>query len=226
MEYFKKGYGLVTEADPISENCNHFKACWLTLKGKLTDFEHAVQLTTFTQDMMLKFNPKMKVYNRRPEPDSRSVSQDEIYGWMITSTRLKTGHAKEIWSHMLKRWGSYNNTGRLADYLPFNGANYYSWSQYAEAKCFWYLTMPILWPWAFVNMWLTCRKPMDDTSSKILTWVDMQNLPDNTPNRVLKRYFESKMIPMYGDNYIEWPLRWYHRAEKPEFPIFIELSNL
>lgn len=216
--YFRMGFGLVTENDVSTENANLFLAQYHILKNNrvgLTDADR----DWFTQNMTSKKNSD-GLYNRRSIEGIplRSVSHDEILGWMISSHLLGTLHGEEIWNHLKWHLGSYNNTGALVDYLPFNPGNYYSWGQICGSWLS-YLFLPIF----IVNMLIAINKPVEDTSGKIMYWMSFDVMQKGWINSILHSIYENKMIKQYGADYISVLLHYYHNAEKPEFPIFQEL---
>lgn len=212
MEYLKEGFGLVTERDQFTENSNLFYAQYLALKTI-----ESADVDFFSNNMRLKLNDR-GVYNRRSiEPlPVRSVSKDEILGFMTASKLLKTDHAEEIWQHLLKTGGSYNNTGRLFDYLPFNPGNYYNWGQLVGSKLS-YLFLPIF----VANLLIACNKPASNTSSKIMYWLIFKTLPTSKLNNFMCRYYKRKMKAQYGENYLRGLYEIYFSMEsRIEFPLF------
>lgn len=218
MEYFRKGYGLVVFCNESTENCNLFYAEYLTLKTQHT--EQDVQF--FVNNMKLKINER-GLYNRRSfeTVPVRSVSKDEILGFLVASKILNTEHRFIIWKHLIAHFGSYNNTGRLLDYLPFNPANFYAWGQILESPIS-YLFLPFF----VINTLITCNKKPQDTSSKILKWLEFRNMPANFINKQLFRYYEKKMNAQYGENYLRGLYEIYFNMEsRTEFPLFTELGE-
>lgn len=219
FEYFKMGYGIVTENDPNTENCNLFLAQWHILKnakGTLTDADR----DWFMANMTSKKN-KHGLYNRRnveTEP-IRSVSQDEILGFLISSTILKTPNAPKIWNHLKSHFGTYNNTRRLRDYIPFNPANFYSWGQIC-GSLFSYFFLPMY----LINLLIAINKEPSNTSSKIMYWMEFEIMPKTKTNVYLYNIYDKKMKKQYGNDYVSVLLHLYHNKEKPEFPIFKELN--
>ena len=220
FEYFKMGYGLVTENDPTTENANLFLAQWHILKeakGELTDEDRDF----FMQNMVLKINPENGLYNRRSieELPLRSVSQDEILGFLISSTLLRTPNAEKIWKHLITHFGTYNNTGRLKDSIPFNPANFYAWGQIVGSK----LSCLFL-PFYIANLLIAINKDPSNTSSKIMYWMEFEAMPKTFINNLLYSVYENKMIKQYGADYVSFLLHFYHgREDKVNFPIFKEL---
>ena len=223
FDYFPDGYGLVTQHDPITENCNLFYAEYLELRKRNEYFDSAfkvIELSRFHYNMYLKHNQKFGVFNRRGKEDKRSVSHDEITGWLVASKILGTGHGRDIWKHLIKHGGSYNNTGRLLDYLPFNPSNYYAWGQLVDSKLSYFFL-----PFYMVNLAIASSKPKENTSSKIIYWLELQNLPDTFINRKLKEYYQEKMNNQYGRDWLKSLFGIYFNSEdKLNFPIFKELK--
>lgn len=218
MEYFKMGYGLTTQADPITENCNLFLATYHILKHLKSGLSKEDR-DFFIQNMELKVN-QFGLYNRRSIEGNpvRSVSQDEILGWMISSDLLVTSHGADIWSHLIRHLGSYNNTGRWLDYLTFNPGNFYSWGQIVGSPLS-YIFLPIY----VINLLIAISKEPANTSSKIMLWMELETMPKTKINSILSSVFEHRMIAQYGADFVSVLLHKYHNRESEEFPIFKEL---
>lgn len=220
FEYFKMGWGIVTENDPNTENCNLFLAQWHILKhakGELTEADR----DWFMANMTSKKNAD-GLYNRRSvetEP-VRSVSQDEILGFLISSTLLRTPNAEKIWKHLITHFGTYNNTKRLRDSIPFNPANFYAWGQIVGSK----LSCLFL-PFYIANLLIAINKDPSNTSSKIMYWMELEVMPKTWINILLHSIYEKEMIKQYGGDYVSFLLHFYHgREDKVNFPIFKELE--
>lgn len=215
MNYFKAGYGLVTKHDPVTENCNLFYAQYLALKNphERSDFNF------FTINMVTKWNRKHGVYNRRSGYDTRSVSHDEITGWMVSSYLLQTSHKDSIWHHLKTHFGAYNNTGKPLDYLPFNPANYYAWGELVGAKYH-----KIFLPFYLINLLIASSKDKMNTSSKIIYWLELSVLPKTWVNQQMKAIFERKMKAQYGEHWLRGLYEIYFASEdRNEFPLWKEL---
>lgn len=218
FNYFVDGYGLVTERDKTSENCNLFLAQWHILrnnKGLLTDADR----DWFMQNMILKKNAK-GLYNRRSveQEPVRSVSQDEILGFLISSKLLNTPNAEKIWKHLRGHFGTYNNTGRLTDCIPYNPANFYAWGQIVGS-----VLSNMFLPFYIANLLIAIHKDPSNTSSKIMYWMEMEVMPKTWINKTLFKIYNKQMIKQYGDDYLRRLLSLYHNAESLDFPIFQEL---
>lgn len=213
MNYFREGFGLITSNDPDTENCSLFYAEYLTLKQEVTEEDRQF----FCNNMLLKLNER-GLYNRRSIETIpvRSVSKDEILGFLVASKILNTNHGKVIWKHLITHFGAYNNTGRLLDYLPFNPGNYYPWGQIMGSFLS-YLFLPMF----IVNLFITCNKGPQNTSSKILNWLEFKNMPETFINKQLCKYFEKKMKAQYGEKYLDGLFNIYFNMEsRVEFPLF------
>ena len=208
MNYFSYGM-LITERDKTTENGNLFLAQYLTLGGKI----EREYFETGMRDRQLKSG----LYKRSPIHNTRSVSQDEILGFMVSSKRLGTNHRFIIWNQLMSHAGAYpaviENT---LDYLPFNLANYYVWGSLANRN--W---TKIFAPLYLVNLMINMSKEPKNTSSKILNWLELSNI--NSP--LFKWFFEKRMTAMYGEKWLASLLLYYHRDEKEDFPIKIQLKE-
>jgi hypothetical protein len=217
FEYFKDGFGLVTKRDPTTENCNLHYAQYLVLKSK----PNVLDLVFFGKNMKMKLNDR-GLYNRRSiEPlPVRSVSKDEILGFMTASHLLNTEHKNKIWKHLITHGGGYNNSGRLLDYLPFNPGNFYNWGQLVGSKLS-YLFLPIF----VINLMIACNKKPQETSSKLLYDLIFRTIPKTFINKILFKYYDKKMKSQYGDKYLYEMYCIYFAAEsKTEFPLFVQLG--
>ena len=219
FEYFRVGYGLVTEYDQTTENCNLFYAQYLTLReGNMTPVERVQELNFFQINMLLK-RIKPGLFNRRKQPDTRSTSHDEITGFMVASHILNTSHKHEIWKYLLLHLGVYNNNGRV--YLPFNPGNFYAWGAYVKSPLRW-LVAPIF----AINMAISLRKPKGETSGKILYWLELFTMPEDWLNRRLKQYYIRKMTAMYGSDWLKELYAIYFNSEnRQHFPLWAELEG-
>lgn len=220
FEYFKMGFGLVTKRDPTTENCNLFLAQYHILKhlkSGLTDEDRDF----FIANMETKINER-GLYNRRniePAP-TRSMSQDEILGFLISSTLLQTSHADKIWKHLVTHFGTYNNSGRLSEYVPYNPANFYIWGQIVGSKL-----SNIFLPFHVINLLIAINKAPIHTSSKIMYWMLYEAMPKTWINTILHSIYERQMIKQYGSDYVSFLLNFYHSTEsQQDFPIFKELK--
>lgn len=224
MEYFKRGFGLVTKNDPTTENCNLFYAEWLALKAKRLHMPEDSDLENFISDMIMKLNNK-GLYNRRSEETNpvRSVSHDEITGWMVSSRILGTNHGKNIWKHLITHFGGYNNTGKFLDALPFNPANFYAWGELTDS---WIMSKPFFLMY-LTNMMISINKDPKNTSSKIIYWLELSVMPKSFLNDMLWNIFEKKMKKQYGEKYLHSLFEIYFSMEdRDNFPIFKELKGL
>jgi hypothetical protein len=208
MNYFQMG-GLITERDKFSENQNLFLAQYLTLGG-------SIQREYFESGMRDR-QLKSGLYKRSPIHNNRSVSQDEILGFMVSSKRLGTNHRFIIWNQLVDHCGAYPAViENKLDYLPFNLSNYYVWGKLANKN--W---TSIFAPLYAVNLLINTLKEPKNTSSKILNWVELSNI--DSP--LFKWFFEKRMEAMYGPHWVASLLLIYHRGESEDFPIKKQLKE-
>lgn len=209
MIYFDQG--LVTRADPVTENRNLFYAQYLVLGGVNQGFNQFMHEKQLPNGMYLRSTIHTK----------RTVSHDEISGWMISSYLLKTGHKNEIWKTLKDNYGAYPAVVlSWSDKIPFNPGNYYAWGLYAESRAA-YLFLPMY----AVNLFIVSYKAPSNTSSKIIYWMELETMPKNIFNDAMKSFYKARMVSQYGKGYVGKLLRFYHAAEADDFPIFQELKK-
>lgn len=209
MEYFKKGFGLVTEHDPTTENSGLFLAFYIL------DKKNVKGMTYFLEKMQMAKQPS-GLYLRSFHHTQRSVSHDEITGMIVSSYIYQTLHHKIIWEQLKENFGGYPAcVMHWTDYLPYNPSNYYAWGSYAGSKF-----SKIFFPFYLINMLIAMNKKLEDVSSKSIYWLELNSMPSTKLNRFLKKIFEKRMVKDYGDNYIMALRKIYFASESSEFPLF------
>lgn len=209
FEYFNEG--LVTKHDPQTENRNLFYAQYLALGGVdqgLNTFMHLKQLPN-------------GLYLRSSHHLNRTVSHDEITGWMASSYMLGTKHRFEIWNTLKANYGAYPAVVKhWSDRLPFNPANYYAWSCYVGSPAKY-----AFFPFYLANMLIALTKPNENTSSKIIYWLELSTMPKSDLNSFLIFIYKRVMKFKYGKDWLRQILTIYHGEDKG-FPIYKELEKL
>lgn len=219
MEYLSSYYGLTGEVDSKSENGQLFLTEYiLLLNGK-------IQNESFIMNEQLQNSYVMDgLYNRNPDLISRENSHDNLSGIFSYSYLAKSEHRFKIWSYLLKHLGTYDNTkgksAELSRFLPFNPSNFFIWGLCAESSI--YL---LFFPLYLISLVIACNKPLNDTSGKILSWVELLPHKDHWLVKHLYNYFEKKMKSLYGDNYLKELMKIYHGGNSHEFPINKILGN-
>lgn len=209
MDYFSPIYGLVTKADPITENGGLFLAQYMADNPR-SELAKKIFLTK----MNLSIQPS-GLYKRSREHNERSVSHDEITGMMASSKIASTIHKNIIWNQLKANFGAYPAViEKWYDFLPYNPANYYAWGQYVGSK--W---STIFLPFYFLNMVIATSKPKKDTSSKLIYWLELETMPKSTMNLFLKDYFDSKMVKQYGNDFKKQLRMIYFYSEDKSFPL-------
>ena len=199
MNYFNEG--LVTKHDPSTENRNLFYAEYLTLGGVDQGFNYFMNAKKLPNGMYLRSSIHTK----------RSVSHDEITGWLVSSKILNTNHRFEIWNQLVSNYGAYPAViENVLDYLPFNPSNYYAWGELSEKK--W---TKVFYPIYAVSLIIACAKEKQNTSSKIIYWLELSNI--DAP--LLKWFFEKRMEAMYGEKWIKELFDIYFHGEDLEHPL-------
>ena len=211
MDYFQLG-GLVTKENPTTENNNLFYAQYLASGGENVYNYNEVMASRRTSNGL---------YLRSPHHTKRSVSHDEITAYMAISKMLKLNYHHEIWNQLKANYGAYPAIiEKWYDYLPFNPANYYAWGEYAGSK--W---SKIFFPLYFINMTIALSKDKQQTSSKLIYWLELNTMPSTTLNRFLKDFFNSKMTSQYGADYLKKMRMIYFNQEDEDFPLFKEVEQ-
>lgn len=215
MVYFSEIYGLVTKHDPVTENGGLFLAQYVASNPS----EEVKNL--FLKKMDLS-KTEGGFYKRSAEHKKRSVSHDEITGMMATSFVYGTIHKDIIWSQLKRNFGAYPAVkADFSDYLPYNPGNYYAWGQYAGSKMS-YVYFPVY----FANMALALSKEKQQTSSKLIYWLELETMPKNYMNNFLKKFFVKKVKAQYGENYLyEMRKIYFNQEDEYEFPLFTVLKE-
>lgn len=210
FEYFSPIFGLVTKADPITENGGLFLAQYHAHKQDAKGF--AIYL-----EKMARARTESGLYMRSANHKERAVSHDEITGMMASSSIFQTHHRHIIWNQLKENLGAYPAVVKdWTDRLPYNPGNYYAWGQYAESKMSYLFLF-----FYFINIIITISKNKNDTSSKLIYWLELNTMPINITNKLLKKIFTCAMKKQYGDNYIYELRKIYFALEDVgEFPLF------
>lgn len=204
MNYFNEG--LVTTSDPQTENRNLFYAEYLTLDGVDQGFNSFMNEKKIANGM----------YLRSSIHTERTVSHDEITGWLVSSKILGTNHGKEIWNQLKENYGAYPAVVKdWTDYLPFNPGNYYAWGKLVGSS-FSLLFLPMY----LINLVIACSKSPNNTSSKIIYWLELSNI--NSP--LCKWYFEKRMKSQYGNDWLLSLLTIYFGTDS-EFPVLKQFRS-
>lgn len=209
MDYFSPIFGLVTSVDQGTENGGLFLAEYAVTNRS----EFIKQL--YIQKMEAARLPS-GLYRRSANHNARSVSHDEITGMMAVSYIFNLNYHKEIWDQMVSHNGSYPAVIEdKLDYVAYNIGNYYPWCEYQHrSDCAGYL------PFYLANMALSLSKDKQETSSKLIYWLELYTIRDSWINRSLKQTFESKMKEQYGDDWLMSMRRIYFNSEAEDFPLF------
>lgn len=209
MEYFKPGFGIVTEHDSVTENSGLFLAHYIA------DKKNVKGLHNYLEKMRLA-KLDNGLYLRTFHHTKRSVSHDEVTGMMASSYVYQTLHHKIIWAQLKENWWGYPAVViDWTDRLPFNPANYYAWGAYAGSE--W---SKLFFPFYLVNMLITMNKAKGEVSSKLIYDLELRTMPKTMINSWLSVKFTNKMVEVYGENYRMELRKIYFPTEKQEFPLF------
>lgn len=211
MNYFSNIFGLTTKADPTTENGGLFLAHYLVLKTIL-----GKEITLSDRDVyyekMLGAYVKEGLYLRSSKHTARTVSQDEIAGFVVGSFILGSFHRHNIWKYVVKHFGNYPATGTKKFYNP--GA-YYPWAVLAHSS----LGL-VLWPIYTINLVLSSNKKKQDTSSKLIYFTELSMMKTVAwYPKLLWKYYTWRMEKMYGEKWVKALFDIYFWAEGTDFPL-------
>lgn len=217
MEYISRKYGLVTDTDLESENGQLFLVELIFLSDLLNKESEYLKSIMIEQLQLSKVSDGL--YSRNPDlSDRRILSHDNLTAIFAWSYLAKTEHRFSIWKYLLKHLGTYDNsrgkTKQLSRFLPFNPANFFIWGLCAESNI--YL---LFLPFYLVNLIISSNKPKEDTSGKILSWVELYPHRNHWLVKRLYDYYHRKMQNQYDIFYVPELMRIYHGNNSPEFPI-------
>lgn len=206
MNYFSDTLGLVTKNDSTTENGGIFLAYYHVLKRMLNLPLSNTDLNLFSCKMFHAYQSS-GLYLRSELHPNRTVSQDEITGFMVSSHLLKTFHKKSIWEKLVSGFGSYP-AAKVSKW--YNPGSYYSWSVLAGSK-FSFFFLPIY----FINLVITCYKPVGNTSSKLLYLAELYTMPQG----LMWQFYQYRMKKQYGEKWIYELFCIYFWNEDSDFPL-------
>lgn len=227
MEYISRVYGLVTDNDPTTENGQVFLVDYaFMLDQRNLNIEEIMLRDVFKTQLELSKTDTVGLYNRNVMLQTRTMSHDNLSAILSYSYFIKSNHRFEIWKYLLKHLGTYDNTQgkskQLTRFLPFNPANFFIWGLCAESFLA-YLFLPFF----IINFLITCAKPKDDTSGKILLNIELYSLKNNFIINLFYKYYNKRMIAQYGIEYKTELRKLYHGGNSADFPInkLLGISN-
>lgn len=216
MEYHSRVLGLVTKHDPGTENGGTFLCHEMVMSHMLGKSEEEMsKLSDLFYDKMLAAKIEDGLYMRSLIHTKRTVSHDELTSFFVCSYLSGSFHRKEIWNYMLKNFGVYSFSGGKRN-LPFQPAQYYSWSKLADSK------IPILFlPFFILSFLIAIHKKKSDTSSKLLYLDELYalRLKGKFVDCILWRVYVWKMKRVYGDNFIKGLIEIYFHTEDEDYPL-------
>ena len=83
----------------------------------------------------------------------------------------------------------------------------------------------MFFPLYFINMTISLSKDKQQTSSKLIYWLELNTMPSTALNRFLKDFFNSKMTSQYGADYLKKMRMIYFNQEDEDFPLFKEVEQ-
>jgi hypothetical protein len=223
MEYLTTTYGLTGEHDPTSENGQLFLADYILLMNlKNANPEQISHANDIMRVQLSKSNAggmgEYGLYHRNPELTTKTMSHDNLSAIFAWSCLNETYHRFHIWEYLLLNFGTYDNTKgvskQFSKYLPFNPSNFFAWGLSADS-----VLAYLFFPFFLINLIISCNKPKNDVSGKILAFVEMYPLKGNPLVNLCYKYYTKKMKQQYGENYHYEIRKIYHGVNSGEFPI-------
>lgn len=229
MEYISDAWGLVTNGDTKTENGQLFLAEYILLidssDSPLSNKLSLMQLPHLAMiNQLASSEVKSGLYCRNVDLRyKRPTSHDNISGIMSYSKVMGTKHRFQIWKYLLWHLGTYDSSSgkspEFARFLPFNPANFFIWGKCAKS----WLYMLFL-PFYLINLIISCNQEANDTSGKILSWVELYPHKEHWLCKYLFNYYEKKMKKLYGSEYLKELMKIYFAGNDSDFPIFKELG--
>lgn len=211
MNYFSEIFGLVTKADPGTENGGLFFAHYLVLRLML-GLPISPDAYHIYQEKMSSAFVDYGLYLRSKHHKERTVSQDEQTGFSVASYILDTTHRFSIWRYMVDHLGNYPATGVDKYYNP---GSYYAWAVLADSKL-----SPLLAPWYTINLLISTNKPKQDTSSKLIYMTELYTMKQKSVySKLLWNYYVWRMELMYGEKWTKALFDIYFGGEDMDHPL-------
>ena len=207
MTFFSLIYGLIISTDPTSENGGLYFAEYLRLKKDLgepiTKEDQVIYATK-----MASAKVKNGLYKRDMTRNDRTVSHDEITGFMVASDILGTHHKAEIWQYLKDNFFIYDfNYSR--PYPAFHPAWIYFWGELNDE--YW---TKIFYPLALLNVFLATRKGTEgETSGKLLYFSLIKR------DSFLWHLYRQRMFVLYGKCFVSKMFSIYFPKESENHPL-------
>lgn len=210
--FFSPIYGLTTLHDQETENGGLHLAQYLRLKSDL-NIEDTVEDLIIFQNKMFDSKVSEGLYRRDKTRNERTVSHDEITGFLVASKLLWTIHHKEIWSYLLKHAFIYDpNNNR--PYPAFAPQWICLWGELMGSWLFKWLL-----PYTLISMLITTKSgSQQDTSGKLLYFTLLNR------DSFLWKIYVSRMEKLYGSKWCQKVFSIYFHTEPKDHPL-IELSE-
>lgn len=141
----------------------------------------------------------------------RSISKDNISAFSSIAQLFNQKFiSRSIYDYGLKHAFIYNNRGVKFD-LPMNPGNYALWAYNGQSELFWLLMLPFY----LINILISCNKSMNNTSSKILYFIELYPNRDKFIWKSLWKWYKVKMEKQYGKKWLKSLMSIYFLPEHP-----------
>lgn len=211
MNYLSEIFGLVTKADPGTENGGLFFLHYLVLKLMLGTQPSQADIQLFLAKMSGAY-VRIGLYKRSATHNKRTVSHDELTGMIGTSTILNTYHGSDIVDFLNSNYGNYPATGERKHYNP---ADFYAWYIMTDR---WYAGF--FAPIYTINLLISSNKEKQNTSSKLIYMSELFIMKEKSVySKLLWNYYVWRMELMYGKKWVKALFDIYFGSEDMDHPL-------
>ena len=188
MNYKNENIGIVQKTDLLTENGQLFL-------GVVCCLEHAIfgnvthETEIFFETVLANTFPN----RRKLDPiDARNMSGDNLDGIFSGAFLIKSKWLELSWEYLTANNFTWPNAG---DKWPFQPAKIFPWALCGGTNWHLLFTLPFYWL-AFI---ITLLKPKENTSGKILTFVELYPHKDSFWCSLIWKIYIWKMQKQYGD---------------------------
>jgi hypothetical protein len=153
--------------------------------------------------------------------DKRTISHDNISAIAAGSYYLGTHHASDIAIYGLKNCFSYNNLKKGLR-APMNPGNWSIWLALGKVAP---LLQVLFFPFYLINFFITTNKAKEQTSGKLLYFVELYPLRKHVAWGMMYKMLIYKLKKMYGDKPLVELTKIYFKDEQHPVRLVSESFN-
>lgn len=205
--FFSLIFGLVTLYDPRTENGGLHFSQYLRMKSDL-NIENTEEDKLIYESKMRLAKVKEGLYRRDQTRTDRTVSHDEITGFLLASKLLGTPHAKEIWNYLLKHFFIYDPNNNRS-YPAFAPQWICLWGELMDSYLF-----KLLIPYTIISIILATKEgSQQDTSGKLLYFTLLKR------DSFMWKIYKYRMENLYGKEWVKKVFSIYFWSEPKDHPL-------